>query len=128
MSEQLAAINKRANNYNLRNPKQSLQQQAASSNQNILDGAAGKSGRKNSFKVLNEMMCIKQDNTSIKKEFPEKYSWWWLNELDSLGLAVKKANDLNDIREVSSLADNIKQVLFQDYKTRFNQETEDIVI
>ena len=51
------------------------------------------------------MMRIKRDNTSIKKEFPEKYSWW-LKELDSLGLAVKKANDLNDIREVSSLADN----------------------
>ena len=31
------------------------------------------------------------------KEYPEKYSWW-LNELESLGLAVKKANDLNDIR------------------------------
>ena len=69
-----------------------------------------------------------RDNTSIKKEFPEKYSWW-LNELNSLGLAVKKANDLNDIREVSSLADNIKQVLFQEYKTRYNGETEqDIAI
>jgi hypothetical protein len=53
------------------------------------------------------MTCIKRDNTSIKKERTEKYSWW-LNELNSLGLAVKKANDLNDIREVSSLADNIK--------------------
>jgi hypothetical protein len=73
-------------------------------------------------------MCIKRDNTSIKKEFPEKYSWW-LNELNSLGLAVKKANDLNDIREVSRLADNMKQVLFQEYKTRYNGETEqDIVI
>jgi hypothetical protein len=81
-----------------------------------LDGAVGKSRRNNSFKVLYEMMCIRRGNTSIKKEFPEKYSWW-LNELNSLGLAVKKANDL---REVSSLADNIKQVLFQDYKTRYN--------
>jgi hypothetical protein len=67
------------------------------------------------------MMCIKRDNTSIKKEFPEKYSWW-LNELESLGLTVKKANDLNDIREVSNLVDSIKQVLFQDYKTRYNEE------
>jgi hypothetical protein len=75
----------------------------------------------NVFKVLYEMMCIKRDNTSIKKEFPEKYSWW-LNELESLGLTVKKANDLNDIREVSNLVDSIKQVLFQDYKTRYNEE------
>ena len=72
-------------------------------------------------------MCIKRDNTSIKKESEEKYSWW-LNELNTLGLAVKKANDLNDIREVSSLADNIKQVLFQEYKTRYNERSEDIVI
>jgi hypothetical protein len=75
----------------------------------------------NVFKVLYEMMCIKRDNTSIKKKFPEKYSWW-LNELESLGLTVKKANDLNDIREVSNLVDSIKQVLFQDYKTRYNEE------
>ena len=47
--------------------------------------------------------CVSdQDNTSVKKESPEKYSWW-LNELESLGLAVKKANDLNDIREVPNL-------------------------
>lgn len=92
-----------------------------------MDGAAGKSRRNNSFKALYEMMCIKRDNTSIKEDFPEKYSWW-LNELDSLGLAVKKANGFNDIREVSSLADNIKQVLFQDYKTRYDVETEDIVV
>jgi hypothetical protein len=32
----------------------------------------------------------------LLKESPEKYSWW-LNELESLGLAVKSANDLNDI-------------------------------
>jgi hypothetical protein len=92
-----------------------------------LDGAVHKSRRKNSLKVLYQMMRIKLDNTSIKKEFPEKYSWW-LNELDSLGLTVKKANDLNDIREVRSLADNIKQVLFQDYKTRYNERSEDVVV
>jgi hypothetical protein len=73
------------------------------------------------------MTCIKRDNTSIKKERTEKYSWW-LNELNSLGFAVKKANGLNDIREVSSLADNIKQVLFQDYKTHCNERSEDIVV
>ena len=67
-------------------------------------------------------MWIKLDNTSIKKEFPEKYSWW-LNELESLGLYVEKW-----YREVSSLTDSIKQVMFQDYKTCYNEETEDIII
>jgi hypothetical protein len=65
-------------------------------------------------------------NTSTK-EYPEKYSWW-LNELESLGLAVKKANDLNDITEVSSLTDSIKQVMFQDYKTCYNEETEEDIV
>ena len=32
------------------------------------------------------------------------------------------------IWEVRSLADNIKQVLFQDYKTRYNERSEDIVV
>ena len=72
--------------------------------------------------------CVpNQDNTSVKKESPEKYSWW-LNELESLGLAVNKDNDLNDIREVSNLTDSIKQVLFQDYKTCYNEETEEEVV
>ena len=72
-------------------------------------------------------MCTDSGYTSIKKESPEKYSWW-LNELESLGVSIKKANDLNDIREVSNLTDNIKQALLQDYKTCYNEETEDIVI
>ena len=72
--------------------------------------------------------CVpNQDNTSVKRESPEKYSWW-LNELESLGLTVNKANDLNDIIEVSNLTDSIKQVLFQDYKTCYNEEIEEEVV
>ena len=72
------------------------------------------------------MMCMRVTITSIK-EYPEKYSWW-LNELESLGLVVKKANDINDITEVSSLTDSIKQVMFQDYKTCYNEETEEGIV
>jgi hypothetical protein len=72
------------------------------------------------------MMCMRLDITSIK-EYPENYSWW-LNKLESLGLAVKKANDINDITEVSSLTDSIKQVMFQDYKTCYNEETEEDIV
>ena len=50
------------------------------------------------------MMCTRLAITSTK-EYPEKYSWW-LNELESLGLAIKKANDINDIIEVSNLTDS----------------------
>jgi hypothetical protein len=71
-------------------------------------------------------MYTRQTNTSIK-EYPEKYSWW-LNELESLGLAIKKVNDINDITEVSSLTDSIKQVMIQDYKTCYNEETEEDIV
>ena len=72
------------------------------------------------------MMYMRLAITSTK-EYPEKYSWW-LNELESLGLAVKKANDINDIAEVSNLTDSIKQGMFQDYKTCYNEETEEGIV
>ena len=68
------------------------------------------------------MLHTKQDNTSIKEELPEKFGWW-VNELESLGLSVKKANELNDIKEISSLTDSIKQILLQDFKNHYNEET-----
>ena len=42
---------------------------------------------------------------------------YWLNELVSLGIQPKRKNDLNDKKELEGLADNIKQVYYQDYKT-----------
>ena len=33
---------------------------------------------------------------------------WWLNELESLGISPKKTNQLNDKKEISNLAENIK--------------------
>jgi hypothetical protein len=48
--------------------------------------------------------------------------------LESLGKAANKINELNDIQEVRSLAKNIKQVLFKDYKTLYNKRSEEIVV
>jgi hypothetical protein len=48
---------------------------------------------------------------------------WWLNELDSLGVKPKKINILNDIQELGSLTDNIKQTFYQDYKTSYGEDT-----
>ena len=44
---------------------------------------------------------------------------WWLNELESLGVRVNVRNDLNDIRETSNLAENLKQILYQAYKDAY---------
>ena len=40
-----------------------------------------------------------------------------MSELESLGLETPKLNELNDSYEVENLVDNLKQMLFQDYKS-----------
>ncbi|MFY9565963.1 MAG: hypothetical protein WAM27_08795 [Nitrososphaeraceae archaeon] len=56
---------------------------------------------------------------ATKQENPQEDNWW-LNELESLGVRVKVINDLNDIRETSNLAENLKQILYQAYKDAYN--------
>ena len=57
---------------------------------------------------------------STEKEYSDRYGWW-LNELDSLGIVPKKTNELNDKQEISDLSENIKQILYQDYKTAYSE-------
>ena len=52
------------------------------------------------------------------REHPERYGWW-INELESLGLSVKKTNELNDLDEIRDLAEIIKQDKYIDYKTDY---------
>ena len=40
-----------------------------------------------------------------------------MSELESLGLETPKLNELNDSYEVEKLVDNLKQMLYQDYKS-----------
>ena len=46
------------------------------------------------------------------------------SELKSLGIHPKKINELNDKEELQELADNIKQSLYQDYKTAYSDDNE----
>ena len=50
--------------------------------------------------------------TTHKKEY-------WQNELESLGIEPKQQNELNDKDELEALAEIIKQVYYQDYKTAY---------
>ncbi len=61
----------------------------------------------------------KEDHAPYKKEY-------WQNELESLGVDTKRPNDLNDKVELEALAEGIKQVYYQDYKTAYgsNQITQ----
>ena len=40
-----------------------------------------------------------------------------ISELESLGLQSPKLNELNDSYEVENLVENLKQMLFQEYKS-----------
>jgi hypothetical protein len=40
---------------------------------------------------------------------------------DSLGIKSMRRNDMNDRKEITDLTENIKQTLFQEYKTVFAQ-------
>lgn len=43
----------------------------------------------------------------------------WISELESLGIKSKKLNELNDAYEVKNLVENIKQKMFQDFKSSY---------
>jgi hypothetical protein len=40
-----------------------------------------------------------------------------ISELESLGLETRQLNELNDSYEVENLVENLKRMLFQDYKS-----------
>jgi|RhiMethySRZTD1v2_1073278.scaffolds.fasta_scaffold471488_2 hypothetical protein len=58
--------------------------------------------------------------TPIPQE-PSSKKEYWQNELDSLGVdTTKRPSELNDKDELEALADVIKQVYHQDYKTAYD--------
>jgi hypothetical protein len=57
---------------------------------------------------------------SNKKEHPQRYGWW-ISELSSLGIRRMRRNDMRDRKEITDLTENIKQTLFQEYKTAYSQ-------
>ena len=58
---------------------------------------------------------------STKQENPQKDNWW-INELESLGVSVETRNELNNIEETSSLAENLKHTFYQAYKAAYNED------
>lgn len=56
---------------------------------------------------------------SRKEEHVHNKEYWQV-ELKSLGIEPKRLTELNDNNELGDLADNIKQSMFQDYKTAFS--------
>lgn len=52
--------------------------------------------------------------TALQESF-EKCEWW-LSELRSLGIEVNKRNEFNDVKEISSLTDNLKRCYYSNYR------------
>jgi hypothetical protein len=44
---------------------------------------------------------------------------YWESDLRSLGIVPTRKNDLNDEAELQNLADNLKDSMYQDYKTAY---------
>ena len=61
---------------------------------------------------------------ALKKEHPDKKDYWQ-NELKSLGIEPWRQNELNDKEELEALAEIIKEVYYQDYKTAYSNQGED---
>ncbi len=59
---------------------------------------------------------------AFKKEHPYKKEYWQ-NELESLGIEPKRQNELSNNEELRSLAESIKEVYFQDYKTAYSSNS-----
>ena len=45
----------------------------------------------------------------------------WIQELRSLGISARKTNSLNDSKELGDLTNNIKETMYQDYKTAYTE-------
>lgn len=62
-------------------------------------------------------MCAKV----FGKEHTDKKDYWH-GELRSLGIEPKRKNLVNDKEELASLTDNLKQSMYQDYKTAYSKD------
>ncbi len=64
------------------------------------------------------MIPIAEDALKEEEHLSDKKEYWQ-NELKSLGIELKRENELNDKAELEALAEIIKQVYYQDYKTAY---------
>ncbi len=67
--------------------------------------------------------CTKMIATSEDKTDKEGY---WINELTSLAIEPRRKNELNDVPDLEALANNMKQVYYQDYKIAHDANNSEI--
>jgi soluble P-type ATPase len=57
----------------------------------------------------------------LEKRPADEEEWHLLKELESLGIEAKRISEFNDKQELQNLVENIKQTLYQEYKTHYSQ-------
>lgn len=72
------------------------------------------------FLLLNPINGRAHDGERGRMENEKSYL---KSELNSLAIECKRMNELNDEEELEALANAIKEVYFQDYKTTYNNDT-----
>ncbi len=70
------------------------------------------------------IFAMKDRAADVFKEHADKQDYW-LSELESLGIEPKRKNELNDREELQALAENIKEVYYQDYKTIYGDKVDE---
>jgi hypothetical protein len=73
----------------------------------------------------NEIMSL----SFRSSEQPKNKKGYWINELESLGISPKEIIDennynkyeLSSIEELANLVENIKQTMYQEYKTVYSE-------
>jgi hypothetical protein len=79
---------------------------------------------------LEHCICENEIMSSFRSgEQPKNKRGYWINELESLGISPKEIIDennynkdeLSSIEELANLVDNIKQTMYQEYKTVYSE-------
>lgn len=79
---------------------------------------------------LEHCICENEIMSSFRSsEQPKNKKGYWINELESLGISPKEIIDENNynkdesssIEELANLVENIKQTMYQEYKTVYSE-------
>ena len=78
---------------------------------------------------LEHCICENEIMPSFRSsEQPKNKKGYWINELESLGISPKEIvennynnDESNSIEELANLVENIKQTMYQEYKTVYSE-------
>lgn len=64
---------------------------------------------------------VQPEDMEPERRRADREEWDLLTELRSLGIEAKRMSELNDKQELQNLVENIKQTMYQEYKTHYSR-------